>query len=201
MTAHYFSQRLINMPFYMDKTACRGCGIGGVSRRTCPECPCIVCGEEGHMADNCPGLSNRYCEDCKVHGHWTNDQYHCPKQRQRNLKATGALDGGASSTIRSSTGVSARGASVRVGSTTGGSPHVTGKRRETPTIPTVPNKRHKAGYTPQGSEGAKQDLERNQTYKPVDDKQLPVLSLRNTTERFPNLEDIWAHLLQTLEPF
>lgn len=201
MTAHYFSQRLINMPFYLDKTACRGCGIGGVSRRKCPECPCIVSGEEGHMADNCRGLSNRYCEDCKVHGHWTNDKYHSPKQRQRNLKATGVLGGdvlatgapsrGAAFPVVSSTGVSARGASS----------NVTGKRRETPTIPTVPNKRHKAGYTPQGSKGAKEDFERNQTYKPFDDNQLPVLSLGNTAERFPNLEDIWAHLLQTLEPF
>ena len=189
------------------------------------------------MVENCPVLLRRYCRECKVRGHWTNDNKWCPKQAQRNFyhNATGALGGGVPATgapsrgpafpSRSTTGVSARGASVRstvgvpardasVRSTTGvsdrgasvrgtssgaGSSHVAGKKRETPTIPTVPNKRHKAGNTPQGSKGPKEDLERYQKYKSVDDRVLPVLSLGNTAEKFPNVKRILDHLLEILE--
>ena len=156
------------------------------------------------MADDCPGLSNRYWEDCKEHGHWTNDK-HCPKQRQRNLKATGVLGGkdlatgvsargasstrvpargasvrNGSSTVRSSTGVSARGASFRVGSSTG----VASKRKERPTMPT---KRYKADHIPRGSKGPKAGLERNQTDTAIDDKQSLVHSLGNNADTRDNL--------------
>ena len=36
-----------------DNRVCRGCGRMGVTRHTCPSCPCNYCKKDGHIADNC----------------------------------------------------------------------------------------------------------------------------------------------------
>jgi hypothetical protein len=38
---------------FNDNKVCRGCGRMGVSRHTCPSCPCNYCKKPGHIADNC----------------------------------------------------------------------------------------------------------------------------------------------------
>ena len=36
-----------------DNRVCKGCGRMGVTRHTCPSCPCNYCKKDGHIADNC----------------------------------------------------------------------------------------------------------------------------------------------------
>jgi hypothetical protein len=40
------------MAFY-DRRVCKTCGLMGVTRHTCPFCPCNFCKKPGHVADNC----------------------------------------------------------------------------------------------------------------------------------------------------
>lgn len=46
------------MAFY-DTRACTTCGVGGVTRHTCPFCPCNFCKKPGHTAPNCTKLQER----------------------------------------------------------------------------------------------------------------------------------------------
>jgi hypothetical protein len=46
------------MAFY-DTRACTACGVGGVTRHTCPFCPCNFCKKPGHAAPNCTKLQER----------------------------------------------------------------------------------------------------------------------------------------------
>lgn len=36
-----------------DRRVCKTYGLMGVTRHTCPFCPCIFCKKPGHVADNC----------------------------------------------------------------------------------------------------------------------------------------------------
>jgi hypothetical protein len=36
-----------------DRRVCKTCGLMGVTRHTCPFCPCNFCKKPGHIADNC----------------------------------------------------------------------------------------------------------------------------------------------------
>jgi len=42
-----------------DHRVCRGCGRMGVTRHTCPSCPCNYCKKDGHIADNCTKLKEK----------------------------------------------------------------------------------------------------------------------------------------------
>ena len=95
--------------------------------------------------------------------------------------------GGAAFPVRSTTGVSARGASITGGaSSTGVSSNAMGKKRERPTIPAMPAKRHKADHI-RVSNGPKEDLEKPQVHTAIDDKSPSFFSLGNTAEELPDL--------------
>jgi hypothetical protein len=38
---------------FEDRRTCKGCGRMGVTRHTCPDCPCNYCKRNGHSADKC----------------------------------------------------------------------------------------------------------------------------------------------------
>src|SRR5436190_18296266 len=42
-----------------DRRCCTRCGRMGVTRSTCPSCPCNICKKEGHIADDCD-ISGRH---------------------------------------------------------------------------------------------------------------------------------------------
>lgn len=50
-----------------EPPACFGCGIVGVTRKTCHKCPCIWCRQKGHNISHCSKAPS--CPNCGVKGH------------------------------------------------------------------------------------------------------------------------------------
>jgi hypothetical protein len=44
---------------FHDHRVCKQCGRMGVTRHTCPSCPCNFCKKKGHIADDCELLKRR----------------------------------------------------------------------------------------------------------------------------------------------
>lgn len=44
---------------FLEGPVCTQCGRIGVTRHTCPDCPCNFCKKKGHITDNCERLKRR----------------------------------------------------------------------------------------------------------------------------------------------